>query len=76
MSRIGKKIIPIPKGVTIDVHAGAVDVQGPKGKMRQALPPGIGFEVTGCGRRPCARTPNSASSTAWRAASSRTPSRG
>ena len=47
MSRIGKKIIPIPKGVKIDVKAGAVEVQGPKGKMSQALPPGIGFEVEG-----------------------------
>ena len=47
MSRIGKKIIPIPKGVKIDVRPGAVEVQGPKGKLLQALPPGIGFEVAG-----------------------------
>jgi large subunit ribosomal protein L6 len=47
MSRIGKKIIPIPKGVKIDVKPGAVEVQGPKGKLLQALPPGIGFEVSG-----------------------------
>src|SRR4051812_19455109 len=47
MSRIGKKIIPIPKGVKIDVKPGVVDVQGPKGKMSQALPPGIGFELNG-----------------------------
>src|SRR3954447_16505118 len=47
MSRIGKKIIPIPKGVKIDVQPGAVEVQGPKGKMRQPLPPGIGFEMNG-----------------------------
>ena len=47
MSRIGKKIIPIPKGVKIDVQPGAVEVQGPKGKLRQLLPAGIGFEVEG-----------------------------
>ena len=47
MSRIGKKIIAIPKGVKIDVQPGAVEVQGPKGKLRQALPDGIGFEVNG-----------------------------
>jgi large subunit ribosomal protein L6 len=47
MSRIGKKIIAIPKGVKIDVHAGAVEIQGPKGKLRQPLPSGIGFEVNG-----------------------------
>jgi large subunit ribosomal protein L6 len=47
MSRIGKKIIAIPKGVKVDVHAGAVEIQGPKGKLRQPLPSGIGFEVNG-----------------------------
>ena len=43
MSRIGKKPIPIPKGVTVKVAADAVEVQGPKGKLRQAVPPGISF---------------------------------
>ena len=41
MSRIGKKPIPVPKGVTVKVDAGGVDVKGPKGQMRQALPPGV-----------------------------------
>jgi len=45
MSRIGKKPIAIPKGVTVKVVDGAIDVQGPKGKMRQATPPGINFAV-------------------------------
>jgi len=45
MSRIGKKPIPVPKGVTITIHADAVEVQGPKGKLRQACPPGITFEL-------------------------------
>ena len=45
MSRIGKKPIPIPKGVTVQVTEGAVEIQGPKGKLRQAFPPGIVFEV-------------------------------
>src|SRR2546421_278157 len=35
MSRIGKKPIAIPKGVTVKVVDGAVEVQGPKGKLRQ-----------------------------------------
>src|SRR5919112_4978790 len=47
MSRIGKKPIAIPKGVKIDVKPGTVEVQGPKGKLQQALPPGIGFNVDG-----------------------------
>jgi len=47
MSRIGKKPIAVPKGVTIDVQPGAVEVKGPKGTLRQALPPGIGFALSG-----------------------------
>src|SRR5919197_3763064 len=46
MSRIGKKPIAIPKGVTVKVFDGAVEVQGPKGKLRQAHPAGINFELT------------------------------
>src|SRR5437773_11748051 len=45
MSRIGKKPITIPKGVTVKVLDNAVEVQGPKGKLRQAHPSGIRFEV-------------------------------
>jgi large subunit ribosomal protein L6 len=44
MSRIGKKPIPIPAGVKVQVSDGAVEVQGPKGKLRQPLPPGIAFK--------------------------------
>ncbi len=43
MSRIGKKPIPIPKGVTVKIAEDAVEVQGPKGKLRQPVPPGIAF---------------------------------
>jgi large subunit ribosomal protein L6 len=43
MSRIGKKPITLPKGVTVKIAPEAVEVQGPKGKMRQAIPPGIVF---------------------------------
>jgi len=45
MSRIGKKPITIPKGVTVKVLDGAVEVQGPKGKLKQAFPGGINFEL-------------------------------
>jgi large subunit ribosomal protein L6 len=41
MSRIGKKPIAIPKGVTVKVDGKTVDVKGPKGQIRQALPPGV-----------------------------------
>ena len=45
MSRIGKKPITIPQGVTVKVLDRAVEVQGPKGKLTQAFPPGINFEL-------------------------------
>ena len=45
MSRIGKKPIAIPTGVTVKVVDGAVEVQGPKGKLRQPFPSGINFEL-------------------------------
>src|SRR5215510_2206507 len=45
MSRIGKKPIVVPKGVTVKIAEGAVDVQGPKGKMRQVYPASIKFEL-------------------------------
>jgi large subunit ribosomal protein L6 len=41
MSRIGKKPIAIPKGVTVKADAGGVEVKGPKGQLRQPLPPGV-----------------------------------
>ena len=35
MSRIGKRPIEIPDGVTVDVGDGVVSVKGPKGELRQ-----------------------------------------
>ena len=43
MSRIGKKPITLPKGVSVKMAAGRVEVQGPKGKVSQYIPPGITF---------------------------------
>jgi large subunit ribosomal protein L6 len=45
MSRIGKKPIAIPKGVTVKADPSGVEVKGPKGQMKQALPPGISVAV-------------------------------
>ena len=45
MSRIGKKPITVPAGVTVKVHDGAVEVKGPKGTLRQAYPAGIDFSL-------------------------------
>jgi len=47
MSRIGKKPIAVPKGVTVTVQSGAVEIKGPKGTLTQRIPPGVKFEVKG-----------------------------
>ena len=41
MSRIGKKPIPVPSGVKVAVNDHAVSVEGPKGKLSQAIPAGL-----------------------------------
>lgn len=43
-SRLGKRPVLVPKGVNVTVKDGAIDVQGPKGKLKQPLPPSV--EVT------------------------------
>jgi large subunit ribosomal protein L6 len=37
MSRIGRKPIPVPDGVTVEVEPGLVSVKGPKGELRQVV---------------------------------------
>jgi large subunit ribosomal protein L6 len=37
MSRIGKKAVPVPKGVTADIQGQTVSVKGPKGQLSFAL---------------------------------------
>ena len=44
MSRIGRKPIPLPKGVTVKIEGNTVAVQGPKGKLETPVPPGIKME--------------------------------
>ena len=38
MSRIGKKAVPIPSGVTANVEGQTVKIKGPKGAMQVVLP--------------------------------------
>jgi large subunit ribosomal protein L6 len=45
MSRIGKKPIPLPSGVKIQVGE-QLEVTGPKGKLTVPIPEGITFEQT------------------------------
>jgi large subunit ribosomal protein L6 len=44
MSRIGKKPIPLPEKVKVDIKADSVVVTGPKGTVSNPIPPGIKFE--------------------------------
>ncbi len=41
MSRVGRKPIPIPTAVNVSIEPGAVEVHGPKGKLRKIVPPGV-----------------------------------
>ena len=44
MSRIGKKPITLPQGVTVKIEGNTVKVQGPKGKLDTQVPAGIRVE--------------------------------
>jgi large subunit ribosomal protein L6 len=44
MSRIGRKPIPIPAGVTITIEPGCAVAKGPKGELRQHIPDGLIYE--------------------------------
>jgi large subunit ribosomal protein L6 len=46
MSRIGKKPIQIPEGVSVEIGDGEVTVKGPKGELRQAVSPAMRIEQT------------------------------
>ena len=41
MSRVGRKVIVLPKDVKVTVGDGSLQVQGPKGRLSTPLPPGI-----------------------------------
>ena len=45
MSRIGKKELPLPKGVEVRQEGNSVFVKGPKGTMTTAIVPGISMKV-------------------------------
>ncbi len=47
MSRVGRKVIEVPKGVKVQVGASELSVEGPKGKLKTPVPPGITFKLEG-----------------------------
>ncbi len=47
MSRIGKKAIPLPAGVTASIEGTTVTVKGPKGSLTRTLPQDITLRMEG-----------------------------
>jgi len=47
MSRIGKRPIPVPKGVTVAINGQTVQVKGPKGELSRIFPPEMGLALEG-----------------------------
>jgi large subunit ribosomal protein L6 len=45
MSRIGKKPVPVPNGVTVTVNGRAISVKGPKGELSRNLHPDMQVKV-------------------------------
>jgi large subunit ribosomal protein L6 len=63
MSRIGRRPVAIPSGVTVSVKDGEISVKGPKGTLSAQAPAGIQIEIAdGQARlaRPDDRTPTRA----------------
>lgn len=47
MSRVGKKPIPLPSGVSVNITPEKIDVKGPKGALETKLPSGISLRQDG-----------------------------
>jgi large subunit ribosomal protein L6 len=41
MSRIGKKPVPVPAGVTVEIEGATVRARGPRGELSRTLPEGV-----------------------------------
>jgi large subunit ribosomal protein L6 len=46
-SRVGKRSIELPKGVTATLKDGSIDVKGPKGALSRKLPPNVKVTLEG-----------------------------
>ncbi len=46
-SRVGKRPVELPKGVTATVKADTIEVKGPKGALSRKLPPNVKVSVEG-----------------------------
>ncbi len=59
-SRVGKRPIALPKGVTVNVGDGSVAVEGPKGKLAINLPPSISVSRDAAGLHVVSDAPGAA----------------
>jgi large subunit ribosomal protein L6 len=47
MSRVGRKVIAVPKGVNVTVGKDVVTVKGPKGELKRNVPEGVSVALNG-----------------------------
>jgi large subunit ribosomal protein L6 len=47
MSRIGKRSVEIPKGVSVELRDGEIHVKGPKGMLAESVPASVEVQVEG-----------------------------
>jgi large subunit ribosomal protein L6 len=45
LSRIGKRPIELPKGVTASIAQNKIDIKGPKGQLSRELPPNVDVKI-------------------------------
>jgi large subunit ribosomal protein L6 len=46
MSRIGKKPVSIPSGITVNIDGATIQVEGPKGKLKMDVRPEISLDLS------------------------------
>ncbi len=47
LSRVGKRPVELPKGVTAVLKDGAIEIKGPKGQLSRVLPPNVDVKIEG-----------------------------
>ncbi len=47
MSRVGRKVVVVPKGVNVNVSGRNIAIKGPKGELKRELPSGVSVKVDG-----------------------------
>jgi large subunit ribosomal protein L6 len=65
MSRIGKKPVSVPKGVTANVQGQTVSAKGPKGQLSVVLTDNVGVEMTDGGIAVSPRNDTNEARAAW-----------